>query len=740
MASSRFRHDVEGLRGLAIALVVVFHIFVGRVSSGVDVFLLLGGVFFFSSQLGNARNPKGLTFLQSLLRIIRRLFPLLAVVVGSTLAASLAFMSTLVHNSVADDSVAALGYYINWQLALSGREYTTAQNPVSPFQHLWSMSAQMQIYVASLLLVVVLAFIFRRHSRRALTVVLMALVGASFSYAAVMVGTNQSVNYYSTFSRFWEVGLGGLVGLLILPRRADNGKRLPPIIPDLPPRLRQVIGWAGLTFIIATGWVVNGAQTFPGPWTLLPLSGAVLVLLAGQGAHTVGVTRLLNSRPLQFLGGISYALYLWHWPLLILAGQWKLWQSRAVMGGLAVIVASGVLAWITNRLVERPLRQKSRPRRSTVLFDREYLRASFAKWPKVVYSAVIVVIAGAVVCAPLLVERKHQLDDDQLWTVAQDRTLYPGALAFTEGRVPRGNLPLVPPLEDFEALLPPTQPDGCQIGFEGSDVVLKQNYNKSDTPCAYGDRGSKKTLYVIGGSHSEHYMPAMDEVGKLNHIRVVPLLKMGCPVNSTVPLWTGEPYPSCREWSKKVVDYIDKNPPTEGIFMTSTRPTDIWGTGPETVPDEYVDLVKDFSNKGIHSWLVRDNPWHMFEESQHPWGPVDMRTCVGEMEEGHRTMTPRGREFRGVADKNSVTEEEIAKINEECGTKQDRSLKPVNPAIKAYSGLDVTHVDLTDAICKDGYCPAIIGNMVAYRDAHHFTNVFATTLVPELDRQMFPDR
>ena len=135
-AGTSFRTDIEGLRGLAIALVVVFHVFVGKVSAGVDVFLLLGGIFFFSSQLNNARRKDGLTIVQSLLRIVRRLFPLLAVVVAATLAGSLFVMSKLVHVTMAQDAVGALGYYINWVLAFSGREYTNVRNTVSPFQHL----------------------------------------------------------------------------------------------------------------------------------------------------------------------------------------------------------------------------------------------------------------------------------------------------------------------------------------------------------------------------------------------------------------------------------------------------------------------------------------------------------------------------------------------------------------------------------------------------------------------------
>ena len=259
----KFRNDIEGLRGFAIALVVIFHVFVGKVSSGVDVFLLLGGVFFFGSQLANARNPKGLTFVQSLVRIIRRLFPLLAVLVGATLAAGLLLMPRIQHLQLAKDAVGALAYVTNWQLAFPGRDYNTASSTVSPFQHLWSMSAQLQIYVSSLIAVTLIALIFRRFSRKALAVILTAVTVLSFAFAAYQHGQDQAVNYYHSFSRFWEIGLGGLLGMLIMPR-SDHGEKPPaPIVPPLNTCVRQIFGWLGLIMIASTGLVMDGAQTFP---------------------------------------------------------------------------------------------------------------------------------------------------------------------------------------------------------------------------------------------------------------------------------------------------------------------------------------------------------------------------------------------------------------------------------------------------------------------------------------------
>lgn len=727
--SSTMRYDIEGLRGLAIGLVVIFHVFVGKVSSGVDVFLLLGGIFFFGSQLRNAQNAKGLTFIQSLIRIIRRLFPLLAVVVASVLAASILLMNRLVHVQMAKDAVASLGYYINWQLAYSGREYTSVRTTVSPFQHLWSMSAQLQIYVASLVVVTLLALIFRKYARQALLVVLTAATVLSFAYATYFHFEDQTINYYSTLSRFWEIGLGGLLGMLLL-RRDTNGN---PVLRPLGRWTRTVMGIVGLGMIISTGLFLDGADQFPGPWTLIPLVGALMVVLSGHSGEPVGVTRLLLTRPFQFLGRISYALYVWHWPILVLCVYYFNVPKVSPALGAAVIAASVVLAWLSNKLIERPLRQGKKPERNWVLLSPKYWAKSLSAWPKAVYAVLILVLAGSVVASPKYLQHREDVNSEQLWDLAADRSIYPGAASFLVNAPVPENMPIVPPLEDFHALLPQTQPDGCQIGFDSDALILTKNFNRSDEECAYGDVNSDKTIYVIGGSHSEHYIPALDIVGRNRHVKMIPLLKMGCPVNAKITRVNGEEYPSCLSWSEKVVDYIKENPPTEGIFMTGTRPSSISGAGPEQVPQEYRDLVQSFTDQGIHSWLMRDNPWQTTDKG----APRDMRACVAEMMEGKQGEVAENEDFPGLANPGRPNFDEVLAINAECGQSVWDSLLPVDPSIEAYKGMDVTLMDLTAGICREDWCPSIIGNMAVYRDAHHFNNIFAETLAPEIEAQMF---
>ncbi|MCJ7857516.1 acyltransferase family protein [Corynebacterium kalidii] len=729
------RRDIDGLRGLAIALVVVFHVFVGKVSAGVDVFLLIGGIFFFAPQIRNALNPAGLTVVQSVLRIVQRLYPALLTVVSLVMLLALVVYQVSRWAQAGGDAASSLLYVQNLHLAAAGAEYSAVNRDVSLFQHIWSMSVQLQIYLGSLLVIVVFAAVSRWRGRtggRLLHRTLSVATVLSFAYAVWLGAHDQAMNYYSPFSRFWEIGLGGLFGLWMVGRG----------IPWVWRWLRWPAGVLGLLLIVATGLFLDGAAQFPGPWTLVPLVGAVLVIAAGtpvlepdgdrvraaaegRTVGSVGVTRLLEGRFFQFLGRISYSLYLWHWPLLVLAtylfsasagtrGQGDglagitatLGTGRGVAVGTGVVVLSLVAAWLTHRYVETPLRQKGKPERSWMLWDRRYWAALLRSRAKVVTVAVLVVATAAVLSSERLVQVHTAGPALVVGEDSPEYDDYPGPQAFLEDApVPDGVDVRPAAVWNKETMLPETALDGCLVEVEGEDLVLTHDQGSSDVPCVYGDTDSDRTMYLAGGSHSEHFLPALDIIGKERGIRVVPMVKMGCVLGMRIERMRGGDYGECYTWQDKATGYILDNPPTDGVFMTTTRPTARTGAGPDQVPDGYVDVVRRFSEAGIHTWGVRDNPW---------------RQNNGEL----------GNSMLCVADGGDPGE---------CGPSAAELLED-NPALEAYRGLDITHVDLTAAYCRDGVCPAVVGNVLVYRDGNHFTPAWSAMLAPELSRQMYhPD-
>ena len=218
--SGFYRHDLDGLRGVAIALVAMFHIWFGRVSGGVDVFLALSGFFFGGRLLRAALTPTAsLAPGPEVMRLVRRLLPALVVVLAASAVLTIFVQPETRWETFADQSLASLGYYQNWELASTASDYLRAGEAVSPLQHIWSMSVQGQFYIAFLALIFGFAVLFRRrlgrYTRPALIVLLTALTIASFWYAIVAHNADPATAYYNSFARGWELLLGALVGALV---------------------------------------------------------------------------------------------------------------------------------------------------------------------------------------------------------------------------------------------------------------------------------------------------------------------------------------------------------------------------------------------------------------------------------------------------------------------------------------------------------------------------------------------
>lgn len=711
--SSGYLTYIDGLRGLAIALVVVFHIFVGKVSSGVDVFLFVGGIMLLSSQMKNSMNKNGMTVFQSILRILRRLLPALVTVVAVTMVASMFIYGPATWNSIFMDAVSSVTYWVNWRFALEGNSYATAGADTSMFQHLWSMSVQMQIYLIVIALVFFIRFLVNRSFndkgeivQRSVTIAIISVLSiASFIYATVEGVNNQTVNYYSPFSRFWEIGAGALLGIILFKTA-------------LRPVLRWVFSILGLAMIFSVGLFLDGSEQFPGPWALIPIIGAALVLMSGisygnmesRNWHNFGPIMLLETKPFQILGRISYSLYLWHWALLILVVKATGMESNDLAVGIPVVIASLILAWLTQKYIEAPLRQKNKPERG-IPFTKSYYRSVMRFDPprRMVASAISVVsVLSLIIVSPGLLMAgqgiNHAINQRKIEAAGGWDQSYPGAAEILNNASYPDDVPIEPDLNDARGMMPETQGDHCYTNFGSTDLVLTDD---DGNPCEYGDTSSDKTMYLVGGSHSEQYLPALEEVAKNRGFKIIPILKMGCALYQDFR-WDGQLFTECYEdWSPKAEKYILDNPPTEGVFMTSTRPTTVDGDGPEIVPQYYVDVFNRIADAGIKIYGVRDNPWFTTDN----YGErKDVRTCVSEHQGNPH----------------------------QCGQEASKTLLPTNPSEISYGIDSMSHIDLTPAMVRDGWALPVIGNLLTYRDSHHMTNAFVKTLAPELERQMFP--
>ncbi|MBY0442496.1 MAG: acyltransferase [Mycobacteriaceae bacterium] len=690
--SNFYRHDLDGLRGIAIALVAVFHVWFGRVSGGVDVFLVLSGFFFGGKVLRAALNPAYTTprwLGPELIRLVKRLLPALVVVLAGCTVLTILIQPQTRWETFADQSLASLGYYQNWELARTVADYLRASEAVSPLQHLWSMSVQGQFYIAVLIFAAGGVCLLRRPlgaSLRTFFVVLLSvLAAASCGYAIFAHHINQSTAYYNSFARAWELLVGVLVGALLPYLR-------------WPMWLRTAAGSVALAAIVSCGALIDGVNEFPGPWALVPVGATVLIILAGanlshQCATQAGLplpNRLLAAGPLVALGNIAYSLYLWHWPLLIFWMSYTGHRTANFVEGVALLLVSTLLAYLTTKYVEEPLRHQGRSL-ALAWGWRPRLRR-----PTTSLGALgsVVVLLGITLTATSFTWREHVIiqraTGDELSRLnPQD---YPGARALImHERVPM--LRMRPTVLEVKDDLPPSTRDGCISDFVNPALVN----------CTYGDPNATRTIALAGGSHAEHWLTALDLLGRMHNFKVVTYLKMGCPLSTEkVPLIMGNnaPYPQCHSWVQKVMAKIIADHP-DYVFTTSTRP---WNIKPgDVMPGTYIGIWQAFSDHNIPILAMRDTPW-LVKKGQ-PFQPADCLAKGGDAES--------------------------------CGIARSAMLAERNPTLDFVARFPLLKpLDMSDVICRAEICRAVEGNVLIYHDAHHVTATYMRTMADELGRQL----
>ncbi|QRN78772.1 MAG: acyltransferase, partial [Nocardiopsis sp. BM-2018] len=337
-----YRPEIEGLRAVAVLLVAVYHIWFGTVSGGVDVFLLLTGFLITGSLVRAMERGNGLGFRAFWARLAKRLFPAAAVVLGGVLLASFLWFPRSRWAEVIADVQASALYYQNWRLAFGAVDYLAENNAASPVQHFWSLAIQGQFYLLWPVLIALTGLLAARLGRtpRGMAIGAVAAVFAvSFAYSLMVTRSDPAWAYFDGAARLWELALGGLLALTISHIRLPEG-------------LRVVLGWVGLIALVLCGALAPDSWSFPGFVALWPTGAAVLIILAGTTGFRFSADRLLTWRPLTYIGGMSYALFLWHWPVLIFYLEVTDRVHPSLIGGFYVLGLSFVLAFLTKKLVE----------------------------------------------------------------------------------------------------------------------------------------------------------------------------------------------------------------------------------------------------------------------------------------------------------------------------------------------------------------------------------------------------
>lgn len=569
--SVAYRADIDGLRALAILLVVVYHVWLGRVSGGVDVFLMISAFFLTASFARRMKHGARMRVGTYWLRKFRRLLPAAVVTLLGVLATAYFLYPPTLWPTLWRQTWASLFYVQNWELAFSEVDYYARDEAVpSALQHFWSLSVQGQVFVLWPLIFLVVAFVVRRTRIRAdllLAVVFGVIFAASLAFSIYETATNQMFAYFDTRTRLWEFAAGSLVALAIPFFRA-------------PAALRAVLGWVGVIGIVACGIVIDVRGGFPGYLALWPVLCTAAVILGGVAPARGGPTALLSSRPVRFLGRDAYALYLVHWPVLI---TWLIVTEQTSVGpfaGLAIIVISFVLARIVAGGVENPMR------RLTSLDARPAL------------GGIVIVACIATVAVPLT-----------LWQIAERARVeaaaaefandYPGAAAlpFGEGVPVREDVPLLPDPTSIDDEWVALESD-CAGAFRPTSPLVARTCAQLTAP---GEASG--TVVVVGDSHAQQWMGAVLPIAREQGWNVIALLKGGCSFAVDEPPVPGSR--DCERWRSAADRYIQRLQP-DVVFGMATK-TEPGGPG-ERALGGLEDTVEALESTGAEVVLFRDNP------------------------------------------------------------------------------------------------------------------------------------
>jgi peptidoglycan/LPS O-acetylase OafA/YrhL len=524
-----FRPDIEGLRGIAILLVLLFHAGLPWTPGGfvgVDVFFVISGFLITGKLWRESQLPGGLNITRFYAWRIRRLLPAALVAVALISLVGLLIAAPLDRSELAADGAASALSIANMRF-IGSVDYFAATSSPSPFLHFWSLSVEEQFYLVWPALIVLLTW--RGGGSRRLIAALLIGVVASFALSMWLTDASPARAFYLLPTRVWQLGVGGLlalVGVVGISRRAG------------------ALAWVGLAAVAVAGVALTAEMPYPGLAALLPTAGAVALLYGG--AAPSGPARLLAAAPLRFLGKISYSLYLWHWPLLVLP---IMFLERALTGVeivASVAVAIGV-SWLSWRFVEQPFRYGDRSRRAT-------------SW-----SAIRIGVAGILSVALFTQGLAAALPSS---AVAVQPTPSPSdSPVASDGPItlPADLTPSLTSARDDEERL---RSDGC-LAFE-----------RVTTPpdCEYGVKGSAITIALVGDSHASHWFPAIEAVALERGWRLLTFVKVSCSFTTLVQrnLALKREYRECTTFNEATVARLNQIKPALTIIVNrrTFRPID----------------------------------------------------------------------------------------------------------------------------------------------------------------------
>ncbi|GLY17924.1 acyltransferase [Kineosporia sp. NBRC 101677] len=668
-ARPEFRPDIEGLRAVAIILVVLYHCGINAVSGGyvgVDVFFVISG-FLITGHLAREVETTGRLHIgRFYARRAMRLLPAATLTIVATLLAAWWWLPSVRLKDIATDGLAATGYVLNYRLAATGTEYSGEGEMPSPLQHFWSLAVEEQFYLVIPLLLMATAVLLRRKS--AFVALVAVITAASFAWSVASTGSNGVWAYFGAPTRAWELGVGALLALGL------------PHTPRLPDALATLLRLGGLVAIVAAAMMFDDRTPFPGHHAALPVLGAFVVIAAGRAASG----RLLSHGVLKAIGARSYSWYLWHWPVLLIA-PFVLDEELEVPGKLAAAGFAYLLAVLSFAMIERPLHELGREREG---WGRNAITGVGLMAVAAVFSLLLPVFPDR---TPTGTVNAGKLELTGSATAREKQLEKKLNAAMENDELPKN---LTPTLKNAARDLPPVYHNGCHRELEG--VTAPRSCE------SFGDPKGKKQVVLLGDSHAAQWWPALDKIAKERHWRFASFTKSACTAaDVTIYLeLVKRNYNECIEWRKNMIARIQEMKP-ELVVMSANADGGEALNGKGSQDERWVDGWRR------NAEAVQRSGAKVVYLDDSAWPAVNVPECLS----------------------TKPTEiSECAATERQATTAPDRR-QMIKDMIEDIGG---TAVDPMPWFCAPKGCPVVVGNTLVYLDDSHVTTAYTKTLAPIL--------
>ena len=652
-------------------MVTLFHFWPSRITggfAGVDVFFVISGFLITGGLFRSLASGSKLNLVRFWSGRIKRLIPAALLVSFTTVALMLALVPAELRLSTVKQFIPSSLYFENIQLQNDTVDYFAETNP-SALQHYWSLSVEEQFYILWPIIIAVIAFGAWSITRKVgiLKTATIALVGFSFAYGIYLTAVSPALAYFDSFTRAWEFGVGALLAVFQL---------------RVPSKFKTPSFLLGIALLAIGSFVFTDKMHFPSWFALVPTLGAALVILARIEFGLL--SNIVNWRAFQFLGNTSYSIYLWHWPVIVIA-TYLLGHRPGTALLVAALGLTILLAWLTKTFVEDPIR---------------YGRFKFTSTPRTVFGT----FAATVIVTLLVSAGSVNLTNGQITAhskeISQQLSANSGLCLGAESMKSFGrdckpvpaNLRIPKNYLQVEQITPGAiWTDRCRVNL--TERAIRE--------CEFGDLKSSTSIALVGDSHAASWFPALKRVAEIRHWKLVTYYKSGCTLASGVRSDSNkEKASTCQWWETQVFKSLAAHPVNLVVVGYARASLNIKPTASESQLQANVrglaTMARKLATENVKVIGIRDNPIPGHS----------LRSCL-------------------IKNQDNV---------HKCDLKRSVAVRNPDPMELAMGqSTNFTLANFTDYFCNQTICPALVGGLYPYKDDDHAVATFVKTLIPVWD-------